>query len=150
MADLTRVRDPLEIAAASPDPVVRRMAMQRKALDEEKRRLDTFFDIYGSEPEPAKPVQPDRPARARPPSAPPPAAQEIDTGAVVEHVLTQTGPLGLDDLYVRFKEASGSGMSKESFRQALHRRAGRFPRVSAEDRRYWMAGAPLPAGSVVS
>ena len=56
MADLNRVRDPLELAAASPDPVVRRMAIRRKEIEPEMQRLDGFFAVYAEQPE-SKPTQ---------------------------------------------------------------------------------------------
>jgi hypothetical protein len=49
MADLTRVKDPIEIAAASPDPVIRAIALKFKGMKAELESLEGFFGFYATQ-----------------------------------------------------------------------------------------------------
>lgn len=45
----TDVKQALEVAAASPDPKVRSLALRRVKIDEEAKTLDGFFALYSDE-----------------------------------------------------------------------------------------------------
>ena len=121
MADTARHKDPLEIAAASPDPAVRGMALRRRALEQEAETLDFFFSLYSGETGDG-------------------TADDDPLTETVAALLRKRGPLGLADLYAAYAEgeraAGREPLPKESFRVALYRRSRHFGRVSEKDRRY--------------
>ena len=159
MADLSRVREPLEIAAASPDPKVRQMAIRRKELEVDIQRLDNFFSLYaGEEPangngEPvaaapaAKPGR--KPRSARPDKdVPKQSVKRGKHGAFLENIkeaLLKYGPLDKESLFARYKEFAPEDTTRtvESMRVSLVRYPSDITRVSKSDKRYWVVGEPL-------
>lgn len=150
MADLTRVRDPLEIAAASPDVKIRHMALRRKEMEPEMKRLDAFFEVYAGEPDSASPTQPKAMPRAAPTARKP--APKVASGSsvavreAVRLILMQGGPLDRESLLVRYRAAvpSDAGRTSRSLRDILAKHSGVIGRVSASDGRYWLVGHPVP------
>ena len=138
MADINRVRDPLELAAASPDPVVRQLALRYKELQAEMAPMKAFLDMYDSV---KVGVATPQPQDGKP-------ASSATGDAVVERVkviLVREGPLDLDALYEQYIKATpeDADRSREAFRVTLAKRRGDISRVSETDRRYWPAGVPL-------
>jgi hypothetical protein len=152
MADMSRVRTPLELAAASPDPKVRRMAIRRLEMEPELRRLDAFFALYAEEPEPAtasttQAAQPAKPSRTAAANAAR-LAKPDPLHDAVRAILLERGPLSRDELYDRYMERipEDTNRTPETLRIALARRKDKIGRVSATDVRYWPVGSQLPSG----
>lgn len=148
MADMTRVRTPLEIAAASPDPKVRRMALRRMEMEPEMKRLDAFFALYADEPEPAAaPAKPQRNASIANAAK---ADKPDPLHDTVRAILLEHGPLDGRGLYERYMQRvpDDTAQTQEKLRMALVRRKERIGRVSASDSRYWPVGVPLPTNGV--
>lgn len=142
MADATRIKDPLEIAAASPDERIRRMAIRRKECAAEMQRIDgalTVIYSFGDAPQ-APAVK--APAGAGNGAQPPDGFADAVTA-----VLSDSGPLSFDALHERYIErvVDDKDRSKDAFRAALYRRKARIAPLSEQDRRYWIVGRPNPA-----
>lgn len=146
MADLTRIREPLEIAAASPDPVVRAMAQRYMEMKRELAVLDPLFALYARESA-AIEARPHAAAKgngkvavAMPlPPLPSDAAKAAAFDAAVRAALAERGPLPLDELHAEFERRNpGDGRNRDALRVALQSRRW-VVRVSEKDRRYRLA-----------
>jgi hypothetical protein len=136
MADLTRVRGPLEVAAESLDPVIRTLAIRRIEIGREAASLDVFFAAY---------IEGQK-RYAEVPKAETKAPSKSD--ALTEHVkaiLVERGPLDIAALYdaYRMRVPEDTTRTQEALRVALTKRKLAVDRVSETDRRYWPVGVPL-------
>lgn len=159
MADLTRVRDPLEIAAASPDAKIRHMAIRRKEMELEMKRLDAFFEVYAGEPDTATQPQAKVPLRAVAPvaqrqssAAKPGVVGSVSVRDAVKAILLREGPLEREALLLRYRETvpADAGRTSRSLRDTLAKHGGVIGRVSAIDARYWVVGLPVPEASAAA
>jgi len=140
MADMNRVRSPLEIAAESPDPVVREMAIRRIEIGREIVSLDAFFTMYEG-------------ARAKATSAPKaesktesrPVSKRDMLADKVKEILLERGPLDIKALHEAYciLVPEDAARTLGALRVALTHRTQIVDRVSETDRRYWPVGAPL-------
>jgi len=122
MADPTRVRDPLELAAASPDPHVRQLALSVKRKKAEIAALETFFATYGSAVAETGAVETAHAPRA---------SRKDATGDVIAEIMAEIGaPVDLDTVYdsYRVKNPSGSLGTRDSLRVAMTKRKDKFCR----------------------
>lgn len=135
MADLNRVRSPLEIAAELPDPVVREMAIRRIEIGREIAALDIFFTTYED-------------ARARTTGVPKPnavpAVKQDMLADKVRAILMERGPLDINALHEAYcLLVPDNTRTREALRVALTHRKQVVDRISETDRRYWPVGVPL-------
>jgi hypothetical protein len=140
MADANRIRDPIEIAAGSPDVRIRRAALDRMHHAKEVEKLDAFFDHYFTLPvdDTPAPVKAEQRVRfAAQPSRAPKAKSDRMTDIIVA-ILIEKGPLSSGDIATEFNGRAPDlpPKSKEDMRMALGRRSDIVGRVSAVDRRY--------------
>ena len=140
----TAGKTPLELAAESPDPAVRGLALRRRSLDVEIQKIEGFFSIYGSVAETALPAPsgakplPSTPQQTPPVSKPArsqrqsPAVQRKSSAAFIEAVTTvlteSERPLQLAELYdAVILKVPALTLTKESFRQKMLVNRERFP-----------------------
>ena len=135
MSTQERVRDPLEIAAASPDPVIRTMALRYRALEQQKVQLDAFFSVYsGVEAVEDAPAPPQAPAheRARPPAPKArPSPRSATLGDNVHEILVAAGrPLEIGEIATAYRARfpQDAARTGESLRVAMAKQRTRFPR----------------------
>jgi hypothetical protein len=146
MADMTRIKDVLEIAAASPDTAVRRLAMRQKELQAELDGINAFFAVYGSIEDTVLPVKIAKIPPRKPGEVPKTGRVTVDDMlAGIKTIMLRHGPMKLDPLFTQYclDFPHDAGRDKESFRATLNRRHDVIGRVSETDKRYWPVGAEL-------
>ena len=116
MADLSRLRDPLEIAAASTDPIVRKMALRRKEITIEMARLDSFFTTYAEEKTDSS-VAAAAESKTK-------IGSNLRSKIVIQRlkdILVEHGPLNLDRLHAKYCEShpDDSTRNKEALRVVI-------------------------------
>ena len=145
MTSDVRVKDAMELAAASPDPAVRQLALRYQAMRLEIEALDSFFAVYsGSKPLGPLAVEPvaieTKPingvVRANGTTRP-------SVAKALRAILLEKGPLDLDSLheeYVR-RNPDDAGRTRDQVRLGVARHPERFKRLSTEDRRIGLIDA---------
>ena len=143
-------KTPLELAAESPDPAVRGLALRRRNLEVEIQKIEGFFSIYGSVADAAPPTPvgegaiprgslhlPVPPGAKSPkpvsrPQRQPPAVQRKSSAAFIEAVTTvlteSERPMQLTELYdAVIRKVPALTLTTESFRQKMLVNRERFP-----------------------
>ena len=141
MSDPNRTRSPVETAAASPDPAVRALALERMELEPRLARLDAFFAMYAATivatPKTA-------PVAAKPAVVkPPPTVRSVQEAPVRDGLRAvfgaAAGPLTLREVHAAYAAANPGADDdnlRERLRLALHRGREMFPRT--DDKRYFL------------
>jgi hypothetical protein len=155
MANADRTKDAMEMAAASPDPAVRQLALSYKAMRQQLEALDGFFAIYNGGV--VQPLGGAAPAATNGSGGPAPVVHKPAAGAPKSTVtkslcdiLAEKGPLDMDALhgeYVR-RNPDDAGRTREQVRLGTARHPDRFRRVSDTDRRVCLVEFAPPAAPV--
>ena len=150
MADLTRVKDPIEIAAASPDSVIRAIALKFKAMKAELESLEGFFGFYatqvsGPAPAPAaKPAVSVAPKLTLPSQTEPPVKKERKIIKELVDILS-AGPLSLMDMTAEYhRRHPDDQKSSEAIRVAAFNAKDKIAREPDNDKRYYAIGVSGP------
>jgi hypothetical protein len=149
MADLTRVKDPIEIAAASPDPVIRAIALKFKAMKAELDSLEVFFGFYamqinGASAAPAKQAAMKLPPISLPATAEPPVKRERKIIKELVDILS-AGPLSLADMTAEYHRRHPDDLkTSEAIRVAAFNAKGRIGREPDNDKRYYVLPSSDP------
>lgn len=147
-----RTKGALELAAASPDPAVRQLALHYKSMVQELEALDGFFAVYYGAGAAAVPAQAPTRIASNGAAPPAPAARKIAVAQEIQDILAARGPLDMDALRAAYvaKNPDDADRTREQIRLSVARHPDRFKRVSTEDRRVCLAnGAPPPGGEHV-
>lgn len=137
MADLSRVKDVTEIAAASPDQRVRDMAIRYKQTFADLQLLDSFFDVYSKG---VAQVQPK--VTPKTPVAPISGDRKDLFGACMTAILQRAQhPLTASEMLSKYCDESPADApyrDREGMRVALAKRKSIFGRTA--DKKYCLAG----------
>ena len=156
MADLTRIRDPHEVAAASPDPVMRAIAQRSKDARAELARLDNMLAFYAEESaaQSAAPPKPSGNGKVMPinraPEKIPDMEMNVKASAFDDGIrsILVKGPLSLDDLLAEFRKVfPADTRNRDALRSALNKRRAFVGRVSEDDNRYCLVVADVSAAA---
>ena len=142
MADLTRVKDPIEIAAATPDPVIRAVALKFKAMKAELENLEGFFSFYagqiGTTTAPVAKPQAAVKSIPLPETAAPPVKRERKITKELVEILS-AGSLNLADLTAEYhRRHPDDQKSSEAIRVAAFNSKERIGREPDNDKRYYV------------
>lgn len=144
---MSEQKNPAVLAAASPDPAVRGLAVRLQEIRTEEKQIHTFLDLYGQLVEK---VQTEREA---PPPPPPPPVEEAGVPRdefvlLVRDVMLQAGrPLKPGELFSRLhaKNPDAVRSGADALRKRLYKLKEHFQRVGTD--RHWPIDVPLPSGA---
>lgn len=136
-----RTKGALELAAASPDPAVRQLALHYKSMAQELEALDGFFAVYldaGTDATPKSAAQ--AAFRLRPDDVimtSPAKPRKSTVAKSLRDILTEQGPLDMGSLHSAYviRNPDDAGRTREQIRLSVARHPDQFCRVSADDRR---------------